>query len=254
MARSERLAALGALVAGVSHELNTPIGNGVTTASTLTHELESLTHLVEHNQLKRSQLLTGLGTLHAGVDLLNRNLDRAAQLVRSFKQVSVDQTSEVRRRFELADVIEDVVISMAPSYKASPHTIAVDIPPQLVMDSYPGALGQVLIHLVQNAYTHAFEGMNTAGCITIRAALEAPTSGVTHVCLTVTDNGGGIAPVHQPRVFEPFFTTRMGRGGTGLGMNIVYNIVTDILGGTIQLRSNLGEGTKVQINLPASPG
>ncbi len=251
LARSERLAALGALVAGVSHELNTPIGNGVTVASTLKHELDVLAKLIESNQLKRSQLAASLETLDAGVDLLTRNLDRAAQLVRSFKQVSVDQTSEVRRSFDVANVIEDMVISLTPTYKASKHAIVLDVPQGLSMNSYPGPLGQVVINLVQNAYAHAFEGMDCGGRISIATCREVCDGGGHAVRITVSDNGCGIPLAHQSRVFEPFFTTKMGQGGTGLGLNIVYNIVTDILGGTIQLQSTVGEGTKVQIVLPS---
>lgn len=253
LARSERLAALGALVAGVSHELNTPIGTGVTAASTLLHELEVLTERIESNQLKRSQLVAGVETLHAGTDLLMRNLERAAQLVRSFKQVSVDQTSEVRRTFVVAQVIEDVVMSLMPSYKNSPHRIVVEVPKDLVLNSYPGPLGQVVINLVQNAYLHAFEGLESGGLVSIGACRESSEGGESAVRITVSDNGCGIAPAHQARVFEPFFTTRMGRGGTGLGMNIVYNIVTDILCGTIHLESTAGGGTAVRIVLPIRP-
>jgi signal transduction histidine kinase len=250
LARSERLAALGALVAGISHELNTPIGNCVTTASTLVHELDVLKQLMDSNELKRSQLVAGMGTLHTGVDLLARNLDRAAQLVRSFKQVSVDQTSELRRTFELRRVLEDVVISLSPSYQASPHVIEVAVPQGLFIDSYPGPLGQVLINLVQNAFSHAFEKMDLGGRVTILACREVSADSIESVRITVSDNGCGIAAAHQSRVFEPFFTTKMGRGGTGLGLNIVYNIVTDVLGGTIQLQSSLGEGTEVRIVFP----
>ena len=252
LARADRMSALGTLVAGISHELNTPIGNSVMTASALRDRIKHLQAAVESGNLRRSDLDASMAQFSQAADLVLRNLERAAHLLGSFKQVSVDQTSELRRRFDLATVINDVVATITPSQRGSLHQINLHIPAGVNLDSFPGPLGQVVINLVQNAHLHGLEGVGEAGVISIAAQLcnlDATTPGVM---LTVSDNGQGIDPDNLKRIFEPFFTTRMGSGGTGLGLSIVHNIVHDMLKGRIEVSSKIGEGTQFTIFLPLS--
>ncbi len=250
LARSERMAALGALVAGVSHELNTPIGNSVMAASTIGDHAKGLARAVEQGQLKRSELNLFLAQLAEGSDLLQRNLHRAEDLLRSFKQVAVDQTSENRRQFDLAEVVGEIVDTLAPSLKRKPQRIEVAVATGLVMDSFPGPLGQVLINLINNAYVHAFDSDSGTGLVRVTAEAASLADGREGVLLVVSDNGKGIPEQSIARIFEPFYTTRMGQGGTGLGLNITYNIVNGLLGGQIDVHSTLGESTRFEIRIP----
>lgn len=250
LARSERMAALGNLVAGVSHELNTPIGNAVMAASTLDDNAKSLLLAVEEGKLLRSQLTSFLDQLGSGFPLLHRNLQRADELVRSFKQVAVDQTSENRRHFDLREVVSEIVETLSPSLRSKPHRIETELAEGITMDSFPGPLGQVLINLVNNAYLHGFEEHSEGGVVTIRCRPANLAEGTPGVSISVTDNGKGIAEAHIARVFDPFFTTKMGQGGTGLGLNIAYNIVTGVLGGTIEVKSSPGTGACFELSLP----
>ena len=249
LARAERLAALGALVAGVSHELNTPIGNSITAASTLHDHAQTLHRQVESNTLRKSQLMELSAQMQHGSDLVLRNLGRAAELIQSFKQVSVDQTSEQLRAFDLAQLISDVVLTLSPSLRHQPQLLSVSVPPNIALRSYPGPLGQVITNLVQNAYNHAFDDAHSHGAVQISATLCSLADGRNGACIVVEDNGAGIAEQHLGRLFEPFFTTKMGRG-TGLGLNIVYNIVRDVLGGDIVVHSNVGQGTTFAVSVP----
>jgi signal transduction histidine kinase len=250
LARSERMAALGALVAGVSHELNTPIGNSITAASTINEYVKTLKRQVDTNTLKKSELNEFSDQLQQGSELVLRNLERAADLIQSFKRVSVDQTSESMRRFNLTQVVHDVVSTLTPSLRHQPQRLAVELPPDIVMDGYPGPLGQVVINLVQNAYSHAFEERQSGGVVYISALSKRLPDGRDGVCISVQDNGDGIPEKNVPRLFEPFFTTKMGRGGTGLGLSIVYNIVHDVMGGLIEVHSTVGQGTRFEVSLP----
>ncbi|MGQ0709184.1 MAG: ATP-binding protein [Rhodoferax sp.] len=242
--RSEKLSALGALVAGVAHELNTPIGNSLTVASTMQDQSRDFAQTLEQG-LTRSQLKSFVANTQEGTGILMRSLRHAADLVSSFKQVAVDQTSVNRRRFNLHDTVEEILLTLGPSLRKTQHQVRCDIAPEIVMESYPGPLGQVLTNLINNAVVHAFEGM-VSGEIRIRATAE----GTRHVRLVVQDNGCGIAASHLARVFDPFFTTKLGRGGSGLGLNIVYNLVRDALGGTITVESESGQGACFTMVLP----
>lgn len=242
--RSQAKASLSALVASVSHELSTPIGNGVLVASTLRDTSLKLQQQLQDNQLRRSTLTELNASLNEGSRLLLSNLARAETLLKNFKQMSADQVSEQRRTFDLAKVISEVVVSLNPSLKRQPHTVVQEVPEGISMDSLPGPLGQVVINLINNAYMHAFEG-RSEGLLTISA--QATDDFVT---LRFIDNGVGIAPEVLPNLFEPFFSTKIGDGGTGLGMSIVESIVRKSLGGSMTVQSTLGAGTTFEVRLP----
>ncbi len=246
LVRAEKLASLGALVAGVAHELNTPIGNAVMMASTLIDRQRDFDAAAAAG-LRRSTLDAFLADSRQAAEMIARSLGRAAELVRSFKQVAVDQSSYQRRRFGLHEVSYEIALTLQPSLRKAGVQMRVDVDTALEMDSCPGPLGQVLMNLVNNALLHAFEG-RPDGRIEISAAPLPLRPGWLH--LTVADNGCGIAAAHLPRVFDPFFTTKLGQGGSGLGLHIVYSLVTGLLGGQVELHSAPGQGTRVTINLP----
>jgi len=243
--RAEKLAALGSLVAGIAHELNTPIGNSVTVASTLHDKTQEFATQVADGTLRRSALNTYLESARTASDLLLRSLYQARSLVASFKQVAVDQTSDQRRRFDLAEVVGEVLTTLSPTLRKTPFAIDIDIPPGILMDSYPGPLGQVINNFVNNALLHAFDGRYN-GTIRIRAEATADEQ----VTIIVADDGNGIPEEHHRRIFDPFFTTKLGQGGSGLGLNIVYNIVTRVLGGHIDVESHIGAGTTFVLKMP----
>ena len=177
--------------------------------------------------------------------MLERNLQRAAELIGSFKQIAVDQSSYQRRGFELAEVVQEIAVALRPTLRRGGVTLVDDTPPGLRMDSFPGPLGQVLINLVNNAVVHAFEG-GAGG----RVLIGAEALGGDRVGLWVEDDGRGIAPEHLRQIFDPFFTTQLGQGGSGLGLHIVYTLVTGLLGGRISVQSAPGRGTRFHIELP----
>lgn len=243
--RTEKLAALGSLVAGVAHELNTPIGNCLTAASTLDERTTETQRAFAAGALKRSALETFLGEADAASQLLLRGLRSAADLVAHFKQVSVDQTSEHRRRFALTSLVEDVLSVLSPQLRKARINIQTEITLAPEIDGYPGALGQLLTNLVLNAHVHAFEG-EAPRQIWIRGHALEPG----WFELQVQDNGRGMSEDVRRRAFDPFFTTKMGQGGTGLGLNIVYNIATGVLGGQLELKTAPGEGSCFTFRLP----
>ncbi|MES2104637.1 MAG: PAS domain-containing sensor histidine kinase [Pseudomonadota bacterium] len=245
--RSEKMAALGSLVAGVAHELNTPIGNSVTVASTLEDKTRELLRDVTSGNLRRSTLDQYLQSFTSGTALLMRTLNVARELISSFKQVAVDQSSSQRRKFDLQKALEEVIATLSPMYKKGPFSLATDLSPGIGMDSFPGALGQIITNFMTNALAHAFDGRESG-----EMRLSSRLLDDTHAEIIFADNGAGIREGDQKRVFDPFFTTKLGQGGSGLGMNIVYNLVTGVLGGEIRLDSRLGEGTKFTLRLPLS--
>ena len=245
LAEQERLAALGALMAGVAHELNTPIGNSLLIASTLEHHSAALAAQLDGPGLRRSELAAYLADTQAGAALLMRALSSAADLVNSFKQVAVDRTSEQRRAFNVAQVCHELIATMMNRIRAAGHQIDVCGSAGIVMDSYPGPLGQVIANLINNALQHAFpDGRRGQISLTCNSAPEG------RVQISCRDNGAGIAPEHLTRIFDPFFTTRLGQGGSGLGLSISYNLVTAVLGGQITVHSSAHDGTCVTLDLP----
>ncbi|TVT47355.1 MAG: PAS domain S-box protein [Denitromonas halophila] len=245
LVQSEKLASLGSLVAGVAHELNTPLGSAVTVASTLSEWVEAMGKSFETGSITRSELEAFVDDARNATALLNRSLTRAGSLVSSFKQVAVDQASSRRRHFALRAVVDEICAALKPLLREGGHDITVDMPPDLALESYPGPLEQVITNLVGNSITHGFAG-RTRGRIVVSAEALSDAS----LCLSYTDDGHGIAPALLDRVFDPFFTTRMGEGGSGLGLYIVFNLVTGVLGGTVSIQSAPGDGVRVEMRLP----
>src|SRR5213595_77169 len=243
---AEKLAALGGLVAGVAHEVNNPIGISLTVASSFSRRAEIFeTELRSEAPLRRSRLEEFVRTSRDAAQQLVGNLHRAGELIQSFKQVAVDRSHAERREFRLSEATDQIIASLRPVLKRSPIALSVDVPEGLVIDGYPGAYGQILTNLFLNAATHAFAD-GRAGAITI----SAKPRGIEDVEIIFADNGAGMTPEVQRQAFDPFFTTRRNDGGTGLGLHIVYNLVTQQLGGRMMLESRLGQGTTFRIIMP----
>ena len=242
---AEKLAALGRLVAGVAHEVNNPVGISLTVASSLERKSALFAAEVARGDLKRSSLNEFLETSRDASSQLVNNLNRAAELIQSFKQVAADRNYSDQRSFDLGDLTEQVVMSLRPGLRKHNLSLNVDCQPNLTMNSYPGPYGQVLTNLFLNSVAHAFpDGKTGAVDITVRE------SGKDNVEILFSDNGCGMSLDVRRRAFDPFFTTRRDQGGTGLGLHIVYSIVTTRLGGRLDLDSEPGKGTRIQIILP----
>jgi PAS domain S-box-containing protein len=244
LVHSEKMAALGSLVAGVAHELNTPIGNGLTVASTLDHRVQAF-QASAAGGLRKSDLQSFLQDMQLASEILVRNLGRAAALVASFKQVAVDQTSSQRRSFDLQALVGEILITLNPALRKTACAVHTQIDPGIILDSYPGPLGQVLTNLINNAVLHGFEPEEQG-----KIEVLAWRSEFQHVVLEVRDTGRGISASNLNRVFDPFFTTRLGQGGSGLGLHIVHNLVHGVLGGRIEVQSELTQGACFRITLP----
>ena len=243
---AERLAALGGLVAGVAHEVNNPIGISLTVASSLARRTEMFeTELRSQGGLRRSQLEEFVRSSRDAAQQLVANLHRAGELIQSFKQVAVDRSHAERRQFLLGEATDQIIASLKPVLKRAPIALEVDVPEGLMIDGYPGAYGQILTNLFLNAVNHAFAD-GRAGMISISARTRGPDD----VEVIFADNGAGMSPDVQRQAFDPFFTTRRNEGGTGLGLHIVYNLVTQQLGGRMMLESRQGQGTTFRIIMP----
>jgi signal transduction histidine kinase len=247
---TERLAALGGLVAGVAHEISSPIGTSLTVASTLAHRSADFTDQIASGQVRRAKLVEFADGCRGATEQLVANLQRAGGLIQSFKQVAVDRSSDDRRAFDLKLATEQVIASVRARLLKSQSSLAVEIPSDIALDSYPGAYGQVLTNLIFNAVTHGFTD-GPGGHMLIKAR----RLGMDQVEITFADDGSGIPQEVQRRVFDPFFTTRRPQGSTGLGLYIVHNLVTQQLGGRIELVSAPGKGTTICMTLPLhAPG
>jgi signal transduction histidine kinase len=243
---AERLAALGGLVAGVAHEVNNPIGISLTVASSLARRTEMFeAELRSETGLRRSQLEEFVRSSRDAAQQLVGNLHRAGELIQSFKQVAVDRSHAERRQFNLSEATDQIISSLRPALKKASISLSVEVPESLVIDGYPGSYGQILTNLFLNAANHAFAD-GRSGAITI----AAKPRGNDDVEIIFADNGAGMTPDVQRQAFDPFFTTRRNEGGTGLGLHIVYNLVTQQLGGRMMLDSRLGQGTTFRIIMP----
>ncbi|WP_197082743.1 ATP-binding protein [Bradyrhizobium sp. LTSP885] len=242
---AERLAALGGLVAGVAHEVNNPIGISLTVASSFARRAEMFENDLKTEPLRRSKLDEFVRTSRDASQQLVANLQRAGELIQSFKQVAVDRSHAERRQFNLGEATDQIVSSLRPVLKKAATALSVDVPEGLLIDGYPGAYGQILTNLFLNAVNHAFAD-GRSGTITITARAR----GADDVEIIFADDGAGMTPDVQRQAFDPFFTTRRNEGGTGLGLHIVYNLVTQQLGGRMMLESRVGQGTTFRIIMP----
>jgi len=245
LVQSEKMASLGRLVAGFAHELNTPLGIAIGSASGLQRVAKKVNHLMKQEEVDVDELLLTLNRIDTGFDLTLSNLDRAANLVTSFKRTAVDQTSDEPRTFQVQQLIQDIINTLYNRLKQTEIDISVDCPKDLNVKSLPGALEQIITNLLMNSLIHGFNEGQNAGSINIKAQLEG-----NHLHLEYSDNGKGIAKENLAKIFEPFFTTHRAHGGSGLGMYICYNIVTTQLQGTITCESQLGEGVMFKIDYP----
>ncbi len=242
---SEKLASLGGIVAGVAHELNTPIGNILLTASTLGSRVTDLSNAAQDGRLSKSVLIESVAEFKYATDLIVRSANRASELIESFKQVAVDQTSHRRRVFDLHNTVADILNTLSTIMRHARVTSELRIPAGIVMDSIPGDLEQIFTNLIMNSIHHGFEAQGSGQVVIEASAVQG------RVEIVYQDNGIGIAPEFHRKVFEPFYTTKLGRGGSGLGMFIVHNLVHGSLKGEIRLNSEPGQGARFTLNLPA---
>lgn len=243
--QAEKLAALGSLVAGVAHELNTPLGNSLTVASALNEVIRNFTGRFHAGRLSKQALVDFIAHCREAALLIERNSQRAAALIGNFKQVAVDQTSMRRRKFDLRQALEEVLSTLQPNLRHTRHHLIVEVEPGIELEGYPGPVEQIIANLLTNTLLHGFEGIDEG---TIRIGAEQ--RGQDHVALYFTDNGMGMNEATARRAFDPFFTTKLGKGGSGLGLYIVYNLATVVLGGAIKLASSPGQGASFELLLP----
>lgn len=242
--QSEKMVSLGGLVAGVAHEVNTPIGVSITAASYLEERSRELKELFESGKLKRSDMEKYIETSTDTIKILMLNLQRASNLISSFKQIAVDQSVEEKRNFNIKEYVNEVLLSLNPKLKKTKHVVSVQCPDDLEIYSYPGALSQIITNLVVNSLVHAFDE-DDEGNISINIYTDSDVVNIIY-----SDDGKGIDNGDLGKIFDPFFTTKRGQGGTGLGLNIVYNIVTQEYGGNIKCISEPGKGTTFIIKFP----
>lgn len=244
---SEKMAALGNLVSGVAHEVNTPLGNALTGGSIIAHETKKLVEYIESGTIKKSTMIEGLRALNESAEILVLSIKRAADLIRSFKRISIDQSIEEKQWFNLYEYIDEIILTFQNKLKRVPIETRLEGEKELEVESYPGAYAQIISNFIQNSLLHGFETKKTDAKIII--SLERDEQGFI---LRYKDNGEGMSKQMKKIAFEPFSTSKRNEGGTGLGLNIVYNIVTQKLGGRIELLSEKGEGVEYLIYLPYS--
>ncbi len=244
LVESEKMASLGGLVAGVAHEINTPIGIGVTAASTLADRTTETVTLYTNKQLKGSALTDYFNIAQTSSNLILNNLNRAAELIQSFKQVAVDQSNLDKRAFAVKQYIETSLLNLKPHLKRTLHQITINGDEQIEINSYPGAFSQIITNLVMNSVNHAYP-IEKSGNFSFKLKLDSE-----RLIIEYNDDGCGIPPENLDKIFEPFFTTARMEGGTGLGLHIVFNLVSQKLNGTIKVQSEVGVGTTFILNLP----
>ncbi len=243
--QSEKMASLGRLVSGFAHEINTPIGIAVTAASAINEAGETLNQMLTQDEVSETALLATIDKIVEAGKLTFSNVRRAAELVSSFKRTSIDQTKETKRLFALHEVIQDIIISLDSKFRRTQISIEPHCPTNINLYGYPGAISQILNNFLMNSLMHGFDDGTQAGKITIDVHRENQT-----VYIDYTDTGKGMDKLTAEKIFEPFYTTRRARGGTGLGMYICYNVITTRLNGTITCESTLNKGTVFHITFP----
>jgi signal transduction histidine kinase len=244
LVEAEKMASLGVLVAGVAHEINTPVGVGVTAASHLKQQTQEILKRYSAGDIRRSELEAYFSTADESAGVILENLNKASDHIKSFKNVAVDQASKKMRKFMLKEYVGDVIMSLNPVIRETRHQVILTGEDELEVESVPGSVSQVVTNLVMNSLKHAFEGIEK-GLVAIDISREKGNAVIRY-----SDDGNGMREDVLVRVFDPFFTTKRGSGGSGLGMHIVYNLVTQSLGGEIECRSSVGKGTKILIKIP----
>jgi signal transduction histidine kinase len=245
MVQNEKMASLGDMVAGVAHEVNTPIGLGVTASTMMLDRLSDMRRAFEDKTLKASSLSKFIAEGEENLNIIYRNLNRAAELISSFKQVAVDQSSENNRVFAFAKLMDEILMSMRPKLKKINHQINVNCADNLVIESKAGPINQIMINLIMNSIIHGFEDVDKGQ---IDITIESVDN--NKVSIEFKDNGKGIPEHLRKRIFDPFVTTKRGQGGSGLGMHLVYNLVTQALNGSISIVSEQGQGVQFRILFP----
>lgn len=240
----EKMAALGNLVAGVAHEINTPLGIGVTTSSYMQKVNNDSRTALNEGRFSKKDLIEYMETMNESLELLQYNLERGSNIIQSFKRIAVDQTSEEMEEFNVLQYINNVVISLIHEYKRSNHSIKVICDEAITINSYPGAFAQILTNFIMNSIVHAFKDMDN-GSIVIEAYKDE-----NRFILCYSDNGCGISEENKKNLFTPFFTTNKKMGGSGLGLSVVYNLVTKKLNGNISVESEEGKGITFVIKIP----
>jgi signal transduction histidine kinase len=245
MVQNEKMASLGDMVAGIAHEVNTPIGLGVTASTMMLDRLATIDEQFQNKTLKASTMAKFISESQENLGIIYRNLNRAAGLISSFKQVAVDQTTENNRNINVTKLIDEILVSLRPRLKKVKHQINVHCDEDLVVETNPGPIEQILINLIMNSIIHAFDGVEN-GTIDIIVELVSQQK----LKITYKDNGIGIPNDIKKRIFDPFVTTKRGQGGSGLGMHLVYNLVTQALNGSISLSTEDGNGVEFVIMFP----
>ncbi len=248
LVQSEKMAALGELVAGVAHEINTPVGVGVTAASFLDVKTNDIKKLFDSGDLKKSDLEKYIQVVGEVSHSILINMERAAELISSFKQVAVDQSSQTRRVFNLKEYIGEILLSLGPKFNKTDHSVEVICDTGIELNSYPGAVSQIVNNLIMNSLIHGFESISSGKiCLDI----QKDEDGIVFV---YTDDGKGMTADQLSKTFDPFYTTRRGKDGTGLGMSIIFNLVTQTLNGSIVCDSSEGNGVCVTMRIPYVAG
>lgn len=248
LVQSEKMAALGELVAGVAHEINTPVGVGVTAASFLDVKTAEIKKRFNAGTLRKSDLEKYLALTEEVSNSILINMERAAELISSFKQVAVDQSNQTRRVFKVKDYLGEILLSLGPKLNKTGYTVEIDCDPDLEMDSYPGAVSQIMNNLIMNSLIHGFENLEQGE---IRIIVKDEQD---QIHIRYSDNGSGMSPETLSKTFDPFYTTRRGKEGTGLGMSIVYNLATQTMNGKIDCDSSPGNGICLTLSLPKIVG
>ncbi|WP_438864681.1 ATP-binding protein [Neptunicella sp.] len=245
LVQNEKMASLGDMVAGIAHEVNTPIGLGVTASTMMIDRINQIQQDFDNKTLKASALEKFLAESKENLNIVYRNLNRSADLISSFKQVAVDQNNEINRTFRVHQLIDEILLSLRPRLRQTKHNIVITCDEQLMVECKAGPLHQILINLIMNSLIHGFEFIEIG---TINVSVEMPSN--DKLCITYTDNGKGMPDELKKRIFDPFVTTKRGKGGSGLGMHLVFNLVTQGLGGTINVESEVDHGVKFVITFP----
>jgi signal transduction histidine kinase len=243
---ADRMASLGRLVAGMAHEINTPVGTALTASSVIQGRAREALAALEADRLEPARLEALLRDCAEAASLVSGNLHRAAELIGSFKNVAVDRASARRRQLNLSGYLAEILISLRPRIQGTPHTVGLRCAPDLALDTYPGVLSQVITNLIVNALTHAFRDGERVGTITVTGHADGPD----HVRVVVADDGVGIDPALRGRLFEPFVTGNAAGGGSGLGLSIALTQTGVTLGGSLSVDSSPGTGTRVSLRLP----